>query len=382
MILALAILSALIAVGAVVQLAIGYRATPTLANQPPLAPGAPAPRVSIVVAARDEVRAVEAAVRSVLRQDYPDLEVVAVDDRSRDGTGEVLDRLAASEPRLRVTHIAELPEGWLGKTFALAGGARAASGELLLFTDADVVLDATAVSRAVALMRARGLDHLAVGPGLHIPSVRLALVVNFFIMTFMLFQRPWRAANPRSRDHIGIGAFNLVRRSAYDRAGGHARVALRPDDDVKLGKALQQAGARQRFAGGRDLVTVEWYRTLGEMTEGLRKNAFAGMEYRVSAAVGATLATLLLHVAPFVGLALARGTAQLLFGVACFALVAGYFASAWLQRSRPWLAILFPVAALLFAWIFVRNVVLTLAEGGITWRGTRYSLAELRKNVV
>ena len=118
------------------------------------------------------------------------------------------------------------------------------------------------------------------------------------------------------------------------------------------------------------------------MTEGLRKNAFAGMEYRVSAALGATLATLLLHVGPFVGLALARGTAQLLFGVACLALVAGYFASAWLQRSRPWLAILFPVAALLFAWIFVRNVVLTLVEGGITWRGTRYSLEELRKNVV
>lgn len=371
-----------VSLGALAQLLTGYRLTPTLASQPPLGAERRAPRVSIVVAARDEARAVEAAVQSLLRQDYPDLEVVAVDDRSSDGTGEVLDRLAAAEPRLRVAHVVELPAGWLGKTHALEQGARAATGDLLLFTDADVVLERTALSRAVALMEARGVDHLAVGPGLHIPSAWLALVVNFFMLSFLLFQRPWRAANPRSRDHIGIGAFNLVRRSAYERAGGHARVALRPDDDVKLGKALKQTGARQLFADGRGFATVEWYRTVGEMTEGLRKNSFAGMEYRISAAIGATIATLLLHLAPFVGLVFAHGVARAMFGAVCAILVGAYFTTAWMHRTRPWLALFYPVAALLFLWIFVRNVALTVIEGGITWRGTRYSLEELRKNVV
>src|SRR5829696_7948180 len=351
-----------VSLGALAQLLVGYRLTPVLSRQAPLAPGAAAPRVSIVVAARDEARAVEAAVRSLLRQDYPDLEVVAVDDRSTDGTGELLDRLAAAEPRLHVAHVVALPAGWLGTTYALAQGARTATGDLLLFTDADVMLERTSLSRAVALMEARGIDHLAVGPGLSIPSVWLALVVNFFMLSFLLFQRPWRAADPRSRDHIGIGAFNLVYRSAYERAGGHARVALRPDDDVKLGKSLKQSGARQLFADGRDVVVVEWYRTVGEMTEGLRKNSFAGMEYRISSAVGATVAALLLHLAPFVGLALAHGVARIAFGAVCVLLVGAYFTTAWMQRSRPWLALFYPVAALLFLWIFVRNVALPVIE--------------------
>lgn len=375
----LAILIAFVTLGALAVLFEGGRAIPELADAPPPTSH---PRVSIVFAARDEVRAVEGAVRSLLAQDYPALEVVAVDDRSTDGTREVLDRLAGSEPRLRVAHVQELPAGWLGKTHALQRGAESAAGELLLFTDADVVMRADAVSRAVGLLQARGADHVAAGPGLVSPTLPLALVVNFFTMAFLLFQRPWRAMNPRSADHIGIGAFNLVTRDAYERAGGHARVALRPDDDVKLGKAIKLAGGRQLFASGRGLMTIEWYSTLGDMVRGLRKNSFAGMEYSVARFVGAIAALLLVHVLPFVLVWTTEGTARAAWAVTCLALMAAYFATAAAAKSRPWLAILYPVAALLFCWVFVRNVVLTLREGGIEWRGTRYSLEELRRNVV
>lgn len=375
----LAILVAFVALGALAMLVEGGRAIPELAHAP-----APAshPRVSIVLAARDEVRGVEGAVRSLLAQAYPALEVVAVDDRSADGTREVLDRLAAAEPRLRVVHVTELPPGWLGKTHALQRGAEAATGELLLFTDADVVMRDDAVSRAVGLLQARGADHVAAGPSLESPTVPLALVVNFFIMAFVLFQRPWRAVNPRSADHIGIGAFNLVTRAAYARAGGHERVALRPDDDLKLGKAIKLAGGRQLFASGRGVMTVEWYATLGEMVRGLRKNSFAGMEYSVARFVGAALAVLLVHVLPFALVWTSGGVERIAWAVACLALMTAYFASAAAARSRPWLALLYPVAALLFLWIFARNVVLTLREGGIEWRGTRYALEELKRNRV
>lgn len=375
----LACLVAFVALGALAMLLEGGRAIPELSEAPlPTAH----PRVSIVLAARDEVRAVEEAVRSLLSQDYPALEVVAVDDRSSDGTREVLDRLAAAESRLRVVHVTTLPAGWLGKTHALQRGAEAASGELLLFTDADVVMRADAVSRAVGLLRARGADHVAAGPGVVSPTVSLALVVNFFTLAFVLFQRPWRAVNPRSADHVGIGAFNLVTREVYLRAGGHARVALRPDDDLKLGKAIKLAGGRQLFASGRGIISVEWYPTLGAMVRGLRKNSFAGMEYSVLRFLGAALAILLVHVLPFVLVWTSEGAERAAWAVACLALMAAYFGSAAAARSRPWLAVLYPVAALLFLWVFARNVVLTLVEGGIEWRGTRYSLEELKANRV
>jgi len=368
------------ALGSFAVLLQGYRAVPLLETIPPTP--ADAPRVSIVVSARDEERAIDGAVRSLLRQDYPDLEVVAVNDRSTDATGDVLRRVAREEPRLRVVEITELPAGWLGKTHGLARGAAAATGEWLLFTDGDVHLQRTALARAMTLVQRRGVDHLAVGPELDIRRRSLALLVNFFIMSFMFFQRPWRAADPRSRDHIGIGAFNLVRRSAYERAGGHARVALRPDDDLKLGKAIKASGGRQLFASGRGFVRVEWYRSVREMTEGLRKNSFAGMEYRLSAAVGAIAALLLVYVLPFAMPFVSEGAARLVWLAVCAVHMGTYAATATSQRSPGWLALCFPLAALLFTWVFARNVFLTVRDGAIEWRGTRYPLAELKKNVV
>src|SRR5690606_31145145 len=146
---------------------------------------------------------------------YPDFEIVAVDDRSTDATGAILDRLAAEDPRLRVVHIAELPPGWLGKNHALWLGARESTGQWLLFTDADVVLEPTALGRAVEFARTRGLDHLTVAPQLVLPSLAVQAFVGTFLTLFSLFARPWRCRDPRSRAHLGIGAFNLLRREAY-----------------------------------------------------------------------------------------------------------------------------------------------------------------------
>ncbi|HYD50971.1 MAG TPA: glycosyltransferase family 2 protein, partial [Gemmatimonadaceae bacterium] len=330
--LAIALLVLVLVLGAFGILVEGHRAIPRLEDVEPRPAGTP--RVSIVFAARDEAHGIERAARSLLAQAYPELEVVAVDDRSTDGTGEALDRLARVAPGLRVVHLRELPAGWLGKTHGLARGAQAATGELLLFTDGDVVLEPTTVARAVALLEARGVDHLAVGPEVEVRGVALALVMNFFVLGFAFFQRPWRAVNPRSADHIGIGAFNLVRRAAYERAGGHERVRLRPDDDVKLGKALKQSEARQLFASGRGFVRVEWYRSVREMTSGLRKNSFAGFEYRLSSVIGGLLVLLAINVLPFVMAFVAGGVARLVWIASCLLLMWMYAATAAQQRNR------------------------------------------------
>ena len=181
------------------------------------------PRVSVIVPARNEIEMVEPALRSVLDLDYPDLEVVAVDDRSDDATGSVLDTLAASDSRLKVIHVADLPVGWIGKNHALQRGAEIASGELLLFTDADVLFERTVLVRAVRHLMTHGYDHLTMPADVRVASAALELFVAAFALLFNGYFRPWRVSDPRSSAAVGFGSFNLVRRAAYERAGYHGR---------------------------------------------------------------------------------------------------------------------------------------------------------------
>jgi glycosyltransferase involved in cell wall biosynthesis len=373
----------IIVLGAVVtcaELIRGYRATPLLEAQQPLAGSEP--RVSIIVAARNEAGEIAKAMRSLLDQRYGNYEVVAVDDRSTDGTGAILDALAHDEPRLRVMHIDALPAGWIGKNYALFCGAADVQSPFLLFTDADVVFETTALSRAVNYMEASGLDHLTAGPDLLLRTIPLALVVNFFIMGFSLFMRPWKASDPRSRRHMGIGAFNLVRADAYRAAGTHERIAMRPDDDIKLGKALKQSGARQQVVSARNLLSVAWYDSLASMVRGMRKNGFAGFEYSVPYLIGATAVGLLLNVWPFVAVWVTSGATRWCYAVTATILIVMYAFSAAQQRTRPWLAPAYPIAALIFLYILWSSAIVTLVNNGISWRDTHYPLSALRRNRV
>lgn len=371
---------ALVSVLALVQLVWARLSIPSLDSVPPLADHGPL--VSVVVAARDEERHVEAATRSMLAQRYEHLELVVVDDRSTDATPALLRRLEATHRNMTVVRVDTLPDGWLGKNHALHVGAQHASGELLLFADADVLLAADTLSRAVRLLRAERADHLAVAPMMVAPTAPLALVVNYFFMWFVLYLRPWRARDPNSRAYIGIGAFNLVRRSSYEAVGGHARIALRPDDDLMLGKILKTNGFRQILATGEHLVSVEWYRSLGELARGFRKNAFAGMHYSLLLTTGAIFGQLMLGVLPFIAIWATSGVERLLFLTAALAQMIAYAGGAFAQRTRPWLAVFYPVAALLFVVIVTAAVGRTVLRGGIEWRGTRYPLDALRANRV
>ena len=371
---------ALVAVAAFLQLIWGGLNIPSLTDLPPIAPDAP--RVSIVVAARDEERHIEAAVCALLEQAYPNYEVVVVDDRSTDATSTILARLAKRDRRLHVEHIPSLPTGWLGKNNALQVGAERATGELLLFADADVFMRPGTMARAVRLIQIEHADHLAVGPDLILPSWPLALVVNYFMMWFLLWLRPWKARDPRSSAFIGIGACNLVRAAAYRAIGGHSRIRLRPDDDLMLGKLLKDAGCRQLVASGAGEVRVEWYRTLGELARGFRKNAFAGLRYSAWFTIGTVIANLTLGVWPFVAVWFTAGVERGMYATAAVAQMAAYAGPAFMQRTRPWLALLYPVAALLFIAILSAAVLRTVRKRGIEWRGTHYPLDELRGNRV
>jgi glycosyltransferase involved in cell wall biosynthesis len=364
---------------AFVDFATGHRRLRSLKD---MAPAQTCPPLSVITAARNEARRIEVALTSLLRLDYPALEIIVVNDRSTDETGAILERLACQHTRLTIKHISELPEGWLGKNHALYVGAAEASGTLLLFTDADVVFEPTTLRRAAALMELDALDHLAAIPDVEVPGIALNAFVAAFGVFFSLYARPWKAPDARSPFHIGIGAFNLIRADVYRAIGTHRAIAMRPDDDMKLGKIVKKAGFRQEAAYGRDFITVEWYASLGELVDGLMKNAFAGVNYSLLAVAGSTAALFLTDVWPFLALVATHGVTRALNGASVAFIVLIFWTSAHYGGARLRYVVAFPAAALLFAYIMWRSALLAIIRGSVTWRGTAYPLAQMRANRV
>jgi hypothetical protein len=342
----------------------------------------PLPRLSVVVPARNEEGTVEEAMRTLLAVDYPNVEVVAVDDRSTDATGAILDRLAAAHPRLRVTHVGELPPGWLGKNHALHLGAGLASGEYILFTDADVHFEPSGPRRAARAAVRRGLDHLVLLPEVVVQGFWETLFVTYFGTAFLFAFLPWKVADSRSKTYVGVGAFNLVRTEAYRRAGGHAALPMDVVDDLKLGKRLRESGARQECGFSDGLVRVRWAVGLRGMVDALTKNMFAALEFRVASALSSILTILLLVAWPGVGLLVGPWGPRVLCAGALASMVWMVRTVRPLLRGSPLYALGFPVAALLMTYTICRSMSRTYRQGGVVWRDTLYPLEELRKGLV
>ncbi|GAA3402855.1 glycosyltransferase family 2 protein [Paenibacillus hodogayensis] len=345
------------------------------------------PLVSVIIAAKEEESSIGDTVRHLLEQQYPRLEIIAVNDRSVDGTGRRLDELKRwSEQRphtgipLRVVHITSLPEGWLGKNHALYQGYLQAKGKYVLFTDADVNFSPVCIRDAVGYVESNAVDHLTLAPLMVARHYWLRAFVHYFMFSLFLFLRLWRANDDRQqRFGTGIGAFNLISRKAYEAIGTHRALAMRPDDDLQLGQLVKRAGFKQRLLVGKRHLEVEWYPTLREAFRGLEKNMFSGFGYRLPAAIGAVIGQLLAFFGPFAGLLLLPRLSGLASAASAAILVGLYVLStrrlsvhtgkdAWALPVSVWLLI----AAL------SRSVYLTMRRGGIYWRGTFYPLARLR----
>jgi glycosyltransferase involved in cell wall biosynthesis len=357
------------------------RRPPILGDAAPL-PDAALPTLSIIATAKDEAEHIEAASRSLLAQDYPGARLILVDDRSRDGTGALLDRIASSEPRLRVVHIDTLPEGWIGKCHALARGAALADTEWILFTDGDVILESDAVRLAVSLALRDGWDHLAVGPDIASETLGERIYVAYFLAMFIASQRPWKASDPRAREFIGIGAFNLVRREAYVGAGGHERIRFEVLDDMALGKILKAGGARQTVAGHGGRLRTRWHAGVRRLVRGIEKNAFAGARYSAAYMTWAILVLLTASIAPYAGWFRPGILPRSLTAAAWAGILLTYRAGRGMAGIRTWQAPFMLAGALIYNYAMARSMLLALYRGGIRWRGTFYPLRELRRRQV
>ena len=367
------------------ELLLGRAKLARAADMDPAALPLHAPRLSVIVAARDEAEHIGAACATLLALDYPsaggDYEVIAVDDRSTDGTGAILDRLAAADPRLKVLHVTALPPGWLGKNHALHAAAAVAQGDWLLFTDADCFLAPDLLRRAIGHAERERLDHLVLGPTPVGGSPLMRVMLASFSLSFALSVRPWHAPDPARREHVGIGAFNLLRASVLRTIGGFERIRLRPDDDIKLGKLVKLTGHRQAFAEGSGLITVPWYATARGMIKGLEKNSFPFLDYSIPKTVGAILLMLTCYLLPWLLLPFVHGLAFVfsLAVVLLSVLLCGATAVRTL-RMPAWYGLGFPLGALLMIATVANSMWRILRDGGVRWRGTLYPLAELKTN--
>jgi glycosyltransferase involved in cell wall biosynthesis len=338
------------------------------------------PSITVIVPARNEADDIAATLHSLLAQDYPNLQIIAIDDRSTDNTGAIIDTIAAQHPdNLRVLHVTELPSGWLGKTHAMALAARQAPTDYLLFTDADVLFHPTAIRLSLANAVATSADHLVIVPTTLIHRWDEAAILGFIQIFSLWAARPWRIANPKAKhDAIGIGAFNLLRRSAYLEIGGFESLSMEIIEDLGLGSRVKRAGLAQRITFGRGLVSLHWASGVVGLVNVMTKNLFSAFRFYIWLALLGCLWLLVFCVAPAVGLFFASTRVA-----AILTLAAVTYAYRLLSRHSgisTWNALFFPFSALVLAFALLRSMLFTFKQGGVIWRGTFYSLDELRRN--
>jgi cellulose synthase/poly-beta-1,6-N-acetylglucosamine synthase-like glycosyltransferase len=364
-----------------VEIARGVRSLPNLRDAAPL-DSSRCPSVSILVAARDEAAKLPGALATFLAQDYPNYEVVAVDDRSVDTTKTILEAAARANARLKCVRVDVLPEGWLGKPHGLQQAYEHSSGEWLIFTDADVFFAPDLLRRSVALALQNGWDHLTLLGRAEMYGFFETIAMTFFGFGFIMGTKPWQAHDSKSRGYMGVGAFQLVRRSSYEAMGTHRRLRMEVVDDMKLGKLMKESGARSGVARAGEAVSVHWHDGVRNMIRGTEKNFFATTGYRLGLTSLQITGIFLMSVFPFMALPFVRGWA-LLFGLIAVGLPVLIHAGAAIEFGvSPLWAVSHPIGALIFIWMLARSTIVTLWQGGITWRGTFYPLEELKRGVV
>lgn len=335
------------------------------------------PKFTVIVPARNEEKDIVQCLESLAESDYQNLEIVAINDRSTDRTGELIDRMESKwRGRVRAIHIRQLPPGWLGKTHAMWTGARESQGEWILFTDGDIMFRRDALRRAVAYCQLAKADHLVVYPRWILKSIDETVMAG---VLQSIPVRPWKMKDPKSRDFIGIGAFNMVRREVYERVGGFEKLRLQVIDDLFLGRNIKRAGFSQHCVFGEDLVSLHWAEGALGIAKNLTKNTFAVMGFRWYVAVVALIGTFFFSILPYIGI-FAGGWMRIVSAFALLGIIGSYAMGAPLTNVPWWIAFLHPFGAVVAGYSIVRSVFYTYKQGGIEWRGTKYSLKELKKS--
>lgn len=341
-------------------------------------------KVSLIIAGRNEEAVIERCLHSLAAISYPDIEFIIINDRSTDATGAILESIANNDSRIKPIHINTLPHGWLGKVNALNIGVKQATGDWLLFSDADIHFEPHSITSAIAYAENNSLDHLALLPDDR--SQHDKFLVPLFVFAFGgLFIQRIRAkeiGKEGSSAYVGVGAFNLVRRSAFDRTPGFEWLKMEVIDDGGVGLMIHNAGGKSALLDSNGLLSFEWYPTLKEAIKGLEKNAFAGFaNYSFMKATIMILSMWFTIFFPFVAglissnfylLAIAFFFYSLLPGLSTFGLRRGI-------KIKPHIAASLPLGYFFISLGVLYSTINAWKNKGLRWRDTFYPLDELRK---
>jgi chlorobactene glucosyltransferase len=344
----------------------------TRRHSPPL----DTPMISILVPVRDEEENIGRCIQSLLAQDYPAFEVLALDDNSSDGTFAILEQMARSQPRLKILVGSPPPEGLLGKNWACVQLARAARGNLLFFTDADTQHQPQALRTIVSAMLGERADLLTGFPRQELHTWTEQLLVPFFSWAVLCFNPLWLAYRLRLPAlSTAVGQVMVFRREAYQAIGGHARAGSSVVDDLALAKSIKAAGLRWRVANVPDLITCRMYHERSAALDGFTKNFFAAFDFRLLAYLFVFTWLAVMYWEPLVILArLAAGYApgaRLIELLACIGLsLLTWLISYLAMRLPPGLALLYPLTILANEVVAFRSLRLSLS-GRLTWKGRR-----------
>ena len=339
--------------------------------------------MSILVPARNEEhRVLEKCIRSILAQDYGRFEVIAVDDRSTDATGSILERLATEDQRLEVIHGKELPAGWLGKPYAMQQAMDRARGEWVLATDADIIFEPSALRTALQrTLEAEG-DALTLIPHFEAASFWERVMIPAWAWVFLMFTLFYRSNDPKSDRAVGIGGFFLIRRAVLDRVGGYEALKDEVMEDARLAERIKHSGARLLVEQAPALIRTRMYKTFAEMWECSTKNWFSGVNFSLPFALFGVASMYAVAVVP-----------PLLAIASAIAFVTGVSSSAWLlfiPAALTWVCqvvILMAVSkpskvpfvyaltaplglAVMYAMLFDSSIRISTGRG-VTWKGRK-----------
>jgi glycosyltransferase involved in cell wall biosynthesis len=340
------------------------------------------PSISIVVTGKNEERHIDEAIRSMAMTDYPNLTIIAVNDRSTDRTGEILDQIACDHKNVRPVHIDSLPQDWLGKTHALQKGLGMVKSEWILFTDADIKFANKVLQKAIFICKSTRIDHLTTYPEILHGSILEKGFVSAFGILFGLDRPTWRVENAKSKTHIGIGAFNLISKRALDDIRGFEHLKMSVDDDIRLGEMLKTYGYRTKIAFGVNHISLKWQTDLKAYIKGFEKNAFASMDFNLAMAafalfgtfVTTILPTLTILFFPFIDKVIATG----ILVVLAFIL----HEAKRNTKIEEIYVFLLPMSGALLTASIANSIYVTLKSGGIAWRETFYPISQLKKHIL
>lgn len=341
------------------------------------------PEVSVIFAAKNEEARIGDTIECTTGQTYDRVNVVVVNDRSDDRTGAIIDEKAGQVDNLQTLHVDALPGGWLGKCHALEKGSRIASGEWLLFTDADVQFDANVVENAVHAAARTGADHLVLFPQLQWKTLPEVSLLTLFTMMLGVGFKFWKVESASLRAWVGIGAFNMIRRDLYERFAGHEALRLEIADDMKLGYLAKKHGGKSVALYSDGSVRVRWREGTLDIVRGIIRSGFAGMDFNWLRLLFAVCGLVLVFLMPLVLVFMEVAAMARVEALLAIAFMAGAMGLTARSQGFPLnSAMLYPMSAILFIYGITASAVGTVLHGGVRWRDTFYSISELRRGTV